>query len=174
MFIFKVQSISPSALTIIRKRLIRKSPLDELINICLVKETGATGPVSCFPANALHSSSMDKEILFLYAVTSYWKNCAHSPKRWSSARGLGSTCLQDFTEDWTEKRSLSCGFEATLTQHWVGPNKLYPESSESHINTTRSWRHWRWGGQRDCTCVYTVDVSSGKKVEKNIFFKNVA
>lgn len=65
MFIFKVQSISPSALMIIGKTLIEKSPLDELVNICLVKETAVAGPVSCFPANALHSSSTDKEILFM-------------------------------------------------------------------------------------------------------------
>lgn len=53
---------------VIGKRLIRKSPLDELINICLVKEADVAGLVFCFPANATHSSSMDKYIFFLYAV----------------------------------------------------------------------------------------------------------
>lgn len=53
---------------VIGKRLIRNSPLDELINIYLVKKAGVAGLVFCFPANVTHSSSMDKEILFLYAV----------------------------------------------------------------------------------------------------------
>lgn len=103
-----------------RKETNREVPIDELINVCLVKETGVAGPVSCFPANTLHSISTEKEIIFLYAVNSCWKNCAHSPKHWSSARDLGSTCLDGrFYRglNWKEKFELWVWGHANIIIH---------------------------------------------------------
>lgn len=63
--ICKVKSVSHSSLMIMGKTLIGKSPPDELINMCLVRDTGTAGPVSYFLANALHVSSMQQDILSL-------------------------------------------------------------------------------------------------------------
>lgn len=96
--ISKVQSASHS-LTIMGNILIGKYSPHELINVCSVRDRGVAGPVSSFLANALHSSSRQQDIISLccnFPQKKQWRNCAHSPKDWSSGRGLGSTCLKRF------------------------------------------------------------------------------